>query len=991
MSINVFAGDSMIPMTKGLVLPSDDLIYQGQVLSSREASLLKDIDLSTLDPQTNDVWPNQITKSLTDDQNNISLSETSIVEYKGALLSNSGLLRFNVLAGDDGLYYTVHLDKTLHTLLLRKNLLRKLGYEVPETKYLKNLTVSFQSQDELDNFLKKEIPEATSGAPERWVKSNNNLQIILQDVAVTAPSETDFYNSAMGIPSQSVHSRTIRSLVLPYNLLDLSESVNKFSWVSGKIDNKYLILSHFTNNQFPASIDDVNWMMRKINKLGRADLKEVVDQAFFPVDVAALILEKIISRRNFLNKLLLNNVVPLTFDPNVSEGKIKEKNYEGYAARFAYGDAESPMEQMGYYFTSIIQSNIIDNLISAFNLKLIDTSVSDARSEYFNQQFKDGLDHFVKTGEFTPIGVGTWISPYVGTHLIFSRDIIIGNYLGANNLVQMADTIGASIDLGAHLGVEGMGYGLSGSVRTGMSIVRTFSHLKPVKTLKASMKEPYRNMFVSHLKNKLAKKYFTLAELKNLNTTDVEKNKAVAELLKVIEKELDVGESLIMTDRSMPSVDMKLNFNQGLFSAGVGVNTSISTIMRIHFYKKSATVIQIFDDLGEVKSIDMSFQMKNLIPILKISAKLDKGHYGIKSYNVNISSDLTKNPNFYTNALGLANVLNKRSFEVLNTVSTPVDVKASFLDKSFRFSFLLWKLKSLSGKTYYDVEAKDGVHGSYFNYTKDYMFGINIESFSKQLANYYLSDRVKNFSISSIDDKNPGETLFGNSTVQTVNFEAELDENKLFTRKFVSLANVKQGWSTSKQGLINFINTTNKKFQTDLFDTQQIDFAKIRLYRVGYHLNIYERGIIKLADVSITDIKVLETRYIKEEACTEDYPGYGSKFCGNLRSLKSKVVECRDEKHQEEIHVCLTNLVQEMFNDLKFEDFKKLIGENNLYVYGSIDGFRVKSEILNDTIYSNSLGKIGSDHWQGPLQVVRDMVGISEGEFSGGWLREGGR
>lgn len=990
LSLPLLAGESMVPLIKGPVLPSDDLVYNGNILSARDASVLKDVDLSLLNPKPNDVWPDKITKTAQDDQNNIALNDKSEATYQGALLSNSGLFRFNALSDIDGKIYTIHLDKTLHTLLLRKNLLRKLGYEIPETKYLKQLIVKFQSQQEMDQFLKKEIPEATLGASERWAKSVNNLEVVLQDVAVTEPSETDFYNVAMGLPGQSINSRTIRSLVIPYNLLDLSESVNKFNWVGGKIDNNFLVLSHFTNNQFITSIDDANWMVRKINKLTRNDFKEVVDQAFFPGDVGALVLEKIISRRNFLNKLLSNQEKNISFDPNVSSGKIKEQSYAGYASRFAYGDAESPMDQMWQFFKSIVQSNVIDNLIEAFNKKLVDTSIGDARTEYFQQQFKSGLDHFLQTGELRPIGVGTWTSPYANIRLLFSRDIVIGNYLGANNLVQMADTIGGSLDLGLHIGIEGLGNDLSSNLRMGMSVVRTYSHLKPVKTLKVSLKEPYRNMFVSHLKNSLAKKYFSLSELKKLNSSDTEKNKQIQELLKVIEKQLDVGESLIMTDRVMNTADIKLNLTQAIFSGGLGVNTSIATIARIHFFKKSASVIQIFDDAGEVKTIDLSFQMKNYIPILKIGAKLDKGNYNVKSYMVNISSDLTENPNFYTNAQGIYEILSNRNFEIINTVTTPIKVKASFLDKTGRFSFLLWKMKWLSAKSYYDVEAKDGLHGSYFSYTKNFTTGLNFESFSKQLGNYYLADRDKKISVSSNGDKNPGETLFGKSSTQSIVFEAEIDKDKTFTKQFLSLSDVKQGWSTSKKGLLNFIASTNKKFQAPLFDVQQIDFKKIRLYRIGYHLNFYERGIARLSEINLADIQNLETRYKKFEACTEEYPGYGTIFCGDLHELKSHVKKCAREETPEDKNVCLTDLAQKMFNDLKFEDLKTLIGENNLYVYGTIDGYREKSEILNDTIYSNSIGKIGSNKWQGPLQVVREMIGVSDGEFSGGWLREGG-
>jgi hypothetical protein len=62
---------------------------------------------------------------------------------------------------------------------------------------------------------------------------------------------------------------------------------------------------------------------------------------------------------------------------------------------------------------------------------------------------------------------------------------------------------------------------------------------------------------------------------------------------------------------------------------------------------------------------------------------------------------------------------------------------------------------------------------------------------------------------------------------------------------------------------------------------------------------------------------------------------------------------------------------------------------DNIYVYGTIDGFREKSEILNDTVYSNTIGKIGNKQWNGPLDVVRDLLGLTGGEFSGSWIRKG--
>lgn len=101
--------------------------------------------------------------------------------------------------------------------------------------------------------------------------------------------------------------------------------------------------------------------------------------------------------------------------------------------------------------------------------------------------------------------------------LILSRDIILGNYLGTDNLVQLADTFGASAEVGVFAGIEGIGADLAGSVKVSTSLVRSFSHVKPVRNLKESLKEPFKNIFVNLLKKSLKDKFFSLSELKALD------------------------------------------------------------------------------------------------------------------------------------------------------------------------------------------------------------------------------------------------------------------------------------------------------------------------------------------------------------------------------------------------------------------------------------------------------------------------------------------
>lgn len=977
-------------------MASDDLLYGESVLTSRDAqdlSNLKQVDLSLLQPKPNEIWAPE--KNSLNDQESIELEENETLTFEGALTSNSGLFRFNAVPQSSSKIYTIHIDKTLHSLLLRKNILRQLGYKIPAIKYLKKVFIQFNSVEDREQFLKKDIPENTLGAAGRWVKNVNELTIELQDLAVTEPSENDFYNVAMGIPTQTINSRTLRSLLIPYSMLNLHESVNQYSWVNGKIDNRAVILSHFTGNDFATTLEDAQWMIRRFNLLSREEIQESVEQAFFPSDISAVLVEKIISRRNSLNRLFNEKSNDISYDQkitigsSVKNGKVQQKDFQGYASRFAYGDAESPFEQLKYYLYSKIQSNAIDNLVTKFNSYLEGYDLAKTRTAFFKKQFEDGLKHFLETGEIRPIGIDTWSSPFVNASIIFSRDIVLGNYLGTDNLVQLADTFGASVNLGVHLGVEGIGDNLAGSVRAGTSIVRTFSHVKPVKNLKQSLKEPYKNMFVNLLKNSLKERYFSLAELKNSTESKDEKAKKVQGLLKEIDQYLDTGESLIMTDRLMPSANVKINLNTGLIGAGVGVGAGITTVNRIHVYKKSPKILQIYDDAGFVRDINLSFDIKEYISILKLTGRFDKGNYKIKSYMVNLSSDLEENPNLYLNSLAVYNVLKDKNFEVLNEQVVPVNLDATFKDRTFNFSLLFWKTKAIKGKTYYELSAKDGVHGSYFSLNKDFSSGINSESFSKQMANHYLEEQSKgNISISEESADNPGDSFFGRSYTQSIRYEASLNAEKKFENKFLSLSDSKQGWALSSKKLKKMMEKVNKKFQTTLFDVAQIDFGKLRLFRVGYHVNLYDRGIQRLNSIKISEIDIIETRYKKEIGCVSEDQNINSPSCGDLSILKRDLRKCQKSKNEEETAACNVELGDDLLTYLKFNDFKQIIGINNLYVYGTMDGFRQNSEILNDTVYSNTVGQIGSKEWNGPLDVVRELLGLSGGEFSGSWLRE---
>jgi hypothetical protein len=510
-------------------------------------------------------------------------------------------------------------------------------------------------------------------------------------------------------------------------------------------------------------------------------------------------------------------------------------------------------------------------------------------------------------------------------------------------------------------------------------------------------------MFVNLLKKSLKEKFFSLAELKSLdeaNATDAakeEQRKKIESVLTEIDKTLAVGESLIVTDRFVPSVAVRLNFNQGLVGAGVGASGGVTVLKRIHLYKKSPKLLQIYDDSGFVKNINVSFFVSNYINLVKVNAAYDFGHYNVKSYMVNLSTDRSENPNLFSNAMGVYNVLKNKDFEVLESVNPAVNLDVRFTDKEKGLSLLFWRVKSLNGKTYYELKAKDGVVGTFFSLEKDFLTGLNPESFSKQIVNYYLSSNLESIHLTDAEGNNPGESLFGRSRTQKVRFEASVDSDKKFNQKFIDLSDVKQGWAMSDKKIKKFMEETNKKFQAKLFDPGQADFKRLRLFNIGYHMNLYNKGIERLHAITLKDINSLEGVYKNERRVGCDKNDFGSRNeshmkragCGDLTYLKNLIGSCNKKKTDEAMAECGIKLLDQMMSDLNFNDLKKLIGEDNFYIYGTINGFREQSEILNDTIYSNTIGKIGSKQWNGPLEVVRELLGLSDGEFSGSWMRKG--
>lgn len=1010
----LFATEERIPL-KDIRLPSNDLVsFEGEVLDAERAWELKKyhgLDLSLLNPLESELWSNQQTTQSDD----LQIEDGASFRFSGALSSQSGLFRFNALSQISPSPFIIHLDKTLHSTMLRKNLLRALGYKIPALQYVKKIKLSFETREEKEHFLKRLIPENTFGSPKRWVSEgleNDDLTITLQDIAVSSPSEKDHFNLAFGAPPTTQLSRTLRSLVLPYALSEIGESVNKTTWTLGRIENDQILLQHFALSNLNATLDDLLWMGRRLAKLSEKELKIIVQDAHFPPAVEKLVFEKIKSRRNSLLDLLKIEHQPLRVDQRPTyqnlliQGSLTQEDWPGYAARFSHGPPDSPFQDIGYFAFTETQSSVIDNLISQANQHLNVFDLNSARMDHLTEQFITGLNHFVETGEFLEQGVSTWFSPTVNGRLIVSRDIVIGNFLGTNNLVQLADTVGYSVRLGGHLGIEGLERFTSASLSAGVSYLKTYSHLKPVKTLKESVKEPYKNIIVPLLKRSLRQDTQRLADYLEKNppvTDDTSNDQRAQELSSIMDdlnKSMGVGESIIITERISPNIaaNARMIIIDGGLSS-VGADLSGLLIKRLHFFRKDAKNLQVYVDNGLSGTLNLSFNFDKYIPILKLQNAHVKGKYDVHIHKIDLNLKEEENPNLKAQANALAYLLKTNSTELLEEVSPASKIKNHFSDQTTKFSFLHWRSRSLTQNDLFTVKTPTSSESQFIKVSTGQQSGLNYRAFVTDILNYYISQYTANIQISSEEWRNPGQTFFGTSTTKKGKFEAKKDPANFMDYWLVSLTQQKEGWSISENRLLKEIQKINQQYGRTIFpESSARDASSLFIFNISTKLNIYQSGLEQLLFSSSDKLKEMQRLYRRTAAFDLRCNPHRNRLlkrnsieCGNFAVVFDKKQECHDfyeQKKAQRLGRCLVDLSQKLLDNLKFEDFVALIGTDNLYLDGQINGFRKESEILISPIQANSFGTISSRFINGPVEAVRSLLGAEIGEFNGSWMRE---
>jgi hypothetical protein len=997
--------------------PATDLIYQGQEKTNQELVELRKsgIDLSELTPRLDtSIWNNTIGGPLNPDDDNIGLNVTQPVEYMSSQRGRTGVFRFTIRQnGPDGSprIFRVILSKNVHSYLLRKNLLRKLGYVVPPIFYTSRMNVKFKGEITKKDFITK-LSGATLGDAKRWIRTGTEegvLQLELQD-AIVFPDKDFMYNLGTGVLSGVDHirgRRVLNSLIVPYSIVNVQESVEGLPWTLGRRVNEFVVLNAENAQEFTPDKSDAIWALKRIRQLKREDFKEVVDKSYFPESVGLLLTEKLISRRNTVLKqfdLLDNNEikfdVKVSLPPELVSGSLTQEWWDGHAARYAYPDPESPLSpaEIRAFFKSKALSGLLSAGIQKFDEQFlmgtdIEKKVIEKQIEAAKKQFVD----FLKTGVYKKIPLGFFAFPTIDGDIGVSRDIVTGEYLGSDNMIQLADTLDFSVAPGVYVGAVGLPTNVFFQAGAQLRIGRSYTHLKPLKSIRRALKEPFKNILVNLVKKEHGEIFDEILndEYQKIEKDDDKRIKLV-EIMKVFNETMAKGDSFIISDNI--SADMygaagyqiikNLSVQASLYHSRLSVG-------RLHIMKVSDDTLQIYKDKGDVGITGVGLSLEAYLPVITLNFSRSSGRASTDFYSLDINPNNTEIPKLEKNLIALRQVFKENSLELIKLDQNPYKIKHNFNERSTDFKLLMFKHRTVDSFDRIDVAHPKGTERAFLRHSLGAVAGVDYQGLTVEAMNAVFKEVFEqDIEIPNPNSGDPGDTFKGKSNLRNSVLEVEIEPKtgQQIDSAFFNIAYRWKGWKMSDKKMRNLIEEVNEQFGNPLFS--QLDFLNAKayeLYSLDVNIYMYEDAMQRLMNIPAKELSEFLNKYAKTPKVATSPRGQAGT---SPRADKIRWVMIYREKalkNWNKMDRSSLKSAAQYMNALElilpFDRFIEVVGgKENLFLYGQLNAFREGDENGDRPLMANTIGQFGSEKVRGPLSEMQSNMGISTGSFYLLWL-----
>lgn len=1043
-------GSSVAIPVESVEEPAADLLYQKNAIDRGEAIDLASagVDLSTLDPIPNDLWHPEALPAVQDGTDIHYPENGATVVYDSALPSSQGLYRSRVLVPGENVSrpFQMFMSLTGHASLARNALLRRLGYTIPSPRYFPTLKVEFKDIASRDSFLDS-LSDATLTARKRWIQGDlpeDSLTVNFQDV-VLEPAQINVPMPHWGAagPTHLKGKRAIRALIVPLVLLDVQESVNLFSYELGKILNQSVLLTFpYADSFAETTFQDAAWIARRIAALSREDLQEVVQAGKYPNDVGALVLEKLVARRNHMVQLfnladsMDRKQRKLPYDTkisvgNVKKGKLTVGTYDGFAARFSYGDPDSPlrMGELGRYFLMSTISGGLSALSSQVSHYMQVQSTDQVVADH-QQSVVAEAQNWATQHPGTPFvqSLGSWGGPFGGFGIQANRSVITGNYYGSTAKVQLVDSIGVSASIGYFQAFSGIPIVIP-TVSGNLQVQRNYVHVRPVPDMTDALKNNWGNIFVPYFMNHVAS---ILDEPKpKPGETTVSDAESVENRLTKFLDALKDGEMLIVADSLVVGVKGQINIPIPILvdpslilfnpSFGVGVGTR-PTILRRTMFTRTEEGVQVYIQTSKLLNWEVEFNFNWYLNVLRLSHEDRQAMADTRAFL--LDRGITAEPDRRKLLVSLRSLLKWNNSEILSENFKEHKINHNLAIGINTFKGLWWKNYTLKEGHRVKVELPEHPEAVRTLYSDRVVINKGVSPYS------FFGDIVTAISSGIVNiPQNYGPNA-ANSPLgfaQWVNITTEAETTPGSALNPVSLIeNYWGGWLLSKKGLMKVLDLLEAKAQSlnldkplirrDEFETMH----HMELYNIFSTIIIYESGMDKirktLFNPSFTEAvnglievegkdemdrwcakpgrKFINTVFLAN-SFSEKTDGHRVRFkC--LKPWMRKALEVRQDvmrkKYPEtpEGRVHWQNRLMKIFHKyLDLDKFLKWVSKDGYFFQIKVAGFRTKDENGDSEYISDSMGTFNEKEGAGAFRDFAAKYGIMAYELYARYLAEG--
>lgn len=1023
-----FVPPGSIPLKAGSK-PALDLFQDGKKLSPEKARELQDsgIDLSELDPDPTStyIWrrPSK-DRPIPFQAKHADIAQTGEDIYFNSYVSSPSLffeedikLLFSAKKTKDSAKSQVFIaGKYAHNYLFRAALLKRLGYWVPPTKWIQNITLHFSKMTDKTKFLAKLIKNARAEAT-NWVVDEGDRYLKLQDILVYDLQNQKYNlleNFATSVPIK--RRRLLNALSIPYDLCYLPENATNYPWTLGRVVHEHLVLNSEAATHFEGNHEDAKWMARLILSVvnERRIAEDIVAEASFPIEVYKVVLERFIGQRNDLikkfgltkfKKIDLTPVKEINHGPRLVQGKLiadtwdpKLEPWPGYATRWVYGDPKNPLSLAEIW--ALIKSKFLSNLIANGMIQLnelisFNTDINKEAGKENQKAFDKELERFFETGENRTVPIDYWSFPYVDFKLVSGRDIVIGNYLGANNYVQQADTVGWEVKAGMYMGASFLPEVWTGAWKNEGFISHILTHVRPVSSIKESLKTPLKKILVPLSIRKLSKLIgdFNEANFDELKEEDKE------DFVKDLNENLKVGESFIISLRyglnSILQTGFSYSDDVSLFSQIYGRGFLLN---RLHIQRVSDKQVVIYSDKANQGKLGGGTNLDFKMPILGASLDLSRGSADSRIYQLElIKADGELNT---LTLVTLSEVFKKASIPLWGVPENKhIYIHYDYKQRVGRANLLPFVAGTNAASTSFKITAPNFTEIYDFKRRRNqYLFGKNYEKLTLDLVNAAIRNNTEEkVFVQSTSNGRPADSIKGSSYIKDMFTDVYIDDSETQNLRYSSIQHKWRGWSASNlksRGLIDKINA--KVGDQILTDKELTGVNQILYYTFALNYQVYHEAKDYLLSLGSREARSIFVRHAGNPIVMPASPLSNDPFDSNwyLSDVFSIVYkDIQRSKNSVDSQLRAWHLMMKLVeNRMGFKGIEELFGRGNLvataYYGGLVQLGRDNGDKNHRMTYGDSLGLYGAERVQGPLEAIRNLLGIGQSQFYLDWVME---